>query len=429
MKNLVKSMMFAALLVVGVSCEKQFEETAEVQSENHVTAEAAVSYEVSYEEALAKADALFAGIDGATTRAGSRRVKNHELFRSGRRFSRTASDDGAEAKFHIINYEDNAGFAMVAADKRATAVYAYSDTGNLDVNDAIEHTGFGVFMEGAIALYEDEVASMSILPNDTLITTPRPGLNGEYGDIPFLPLVQVGNSFYLVRYGKEFKVISYKTPMLNVKWHQFYPYNVFCPEKTENGVTDHCLVGCGPIAATQIMSYYEKPASYKGYNFDWDIMTNVSGFSVQSDASNLVARLAYEVGVAANADYGLSGTSAATSSTRNALIKFGYTASKVCGYDEDKIKNSLSNNRLICISGWIDNHSGHTWVIDGYEYKEKVDTYYYSYEPYPIFRRIVQESQLHIHCNWGWRNTPPSYCLSRAFKGYNNYLEMFYDIR
>ena len=107
MRNLVKSMLLAALLAAGVSCEKQFEEIAEVQSENHAAADVVTSYEVSYEEALAKADALFAGIDGATTRAGNRRVKNHELFRSGNRFTRTASDD-VEAKFHIINYEDNA---------------------------------------------------------------------------------------------------------------------------------------------------------------------------------------------------------------------------------------------------------------------------------------------------------------------------------
>lgn len=83
MRNLVKSMLLAALLVAGVSCEKQFEEAVEVQSENHAAADVVTSYEVSYEEALAKADALFASIDGATTRAGNRRVKNHELFRSG----------------------------------------------------------------------------------------------------------------------------------------------------------------------------------------------------------------------------------------------------------------------------------------------------------------------------------------------------------
>lgn len=229
MKNLVKSMLLAALLVVGVSCEKQFEDIAEVQPENHAAADAVTSYEVSYEEALAKADALFAGIDGATTRAGSRRVKNHELFRSGNRFTRTASDD-AEAKFHIINYEDNAGFAMIAADKRATDIYAYSDTGNLCVDDAMDNSCFGVFLEGAIELYKNEIASpMSILPDDSLIITPRPGLNGEFGDIPDLPLVKVGYNYYLVRYGTSYATSSSKRPLLSTNWNQWHPYNYYCP--------------------------------------------------------------------------------------------------------------------------------------------------------------------------------------------------------
>lgn len=188
MKNLVKSMLLAALLVVGVSCEKQFEEVVEVQPENHATADVVTSYEVSYEEALAKADALFAGIDGATTRAGSRRVKNHELFRSGNRFTRTASDD-AEAKFHIINYEDNAGFAMIAADKRATDIYAYSDTGNLYVDDAMENSGFGVFLEGAIDLYGKEM-DRPLIPADTTELGGGGGFidlpGDKYGDIPYL---------------------------------------------------------------------------------------------------------------------------------------------------------------------------------------------------------------------------------------------------
>lgn len=39
MKNFVKSMLLAVLFVVGVSCEKQFEEAVEVQPENHAAAE------------------------------------------------------------------------------------------------------------------------------------------------------------------------------------------------------------------------------------------------------------------------------------------------------------------------------------------------------------------------------------------------------
>lgn len=406
MRNLVKSMLLAALLVVGVSCEKQFEEAVEVQPDNHAAADVITSYEVSYEEALAKADALFAGIDGATTRAGSRRVKNHELFRSGNRFTRTASDD-VEAKFHIINYEDNAGFAMIAADKRATDIYAYSDTGNLCVDDAMENSGFGVFMEGAIELYKNEIASpMSILPDDSLIITPRPGLSGEFGDIPDLPLVKIDNTFYLVRYG-AYTTSSSKRPLLSIHWDQIYPYNYYCPScswdsKNEKYYKGKCAAGCGPIAAAQIMAYHKHPASYSGYIFDWDNM--VQDFNIFSDDTNeralMVAHLIREIGREAKADYGKE-TGVTLANIKKMFPKFGYNITGA-DYSVDKVKISLDNNRPVYARGQTKSGDGHAWVIDGYDYQVLKNIYYNAYEPYNIAWVNIVGQRTYVHCNWGW---------------------------
>lgn len=62
---------------------------------------------------------------------------------------------------------------MIAADKRATDIYAYSDTGNLCVDDAMENSGFGVFMEGAVALYKNEVNLNSLGLKDSLPSASR----------------------------------------------------------------------------------------------------------------------------------------------------------------------------------------------------------------------------------------------------------------
>ena len=404
MRNLVKSMLLAALLVAGVSCEKQFEEAVEVQSENHAAADVVTSYEVSYEEALAKADALFAGIDGATTRAGNRRVKNHELFRSGNRFTRTASDD-VEAKFHIINYEDNAGFAMIAADKRATDIYAYSDTGNLYVDDAMKNSGFGVFLEGAVTLYQNEVNLNSLGLKDSLPFIQRPDI--EYGDVFTLPLVELSGTSYFVRYG-EYQTSSSVQPMVMASWNQWHPYNYYCPScswdsENEKYYKGKCAAGCGPIAAAQIMSYHKYPASYAGYEFDWTKMLQDYYFDYTVDAdenSKMVARLIREIGRVGNANYG-NKTSMSVTNTKKVFSTFGYNFTGAVDYDVNKVKTSINNNRPVYAVGYKTYGGGHAWVIDGYDVKEKEDIYYDTFAPYLVaFKRTFVNH--YVHCNWGW---------------------------
>ena len=416
MRNLVKSMLLAALLVAGVSCEKQFEETVEVQPENHVAADAVTSYEVSYEEALAKADALFAGIDGATTRAGNRRVRNHELFRSGNRFTRTASDD-VEAKFHIINYEDNAGFAMIAADKRATDIYAYSDTGNLCVDDAMENSGFGVFLEGAIELYSKEIIRPLVNWNDSLPGKfiDSLGNNGgfidlpgdKYGDIPYLGIEVIDGITYRVRLEMN-KSISKKEPLVPVEWDQCNPYNYYCPScgwdsGKEKYYKGKCAAGCGPVAAAQIMAYHKHPASYSGHEFDWNAMTESPKFLYNDNPDEdalMVARLIREIGRVAKADYGKS-TGVTIANIKNMFPKFGYNITGA-DYDVDKVKISLYNNRPVYARGQKKSGDGHAWVIDGYDHLVNRKTYYYNYAPYNVYDKRDFMNRIYVHCNWGW---------------------------
>lgn len=425
MRNLVKSMLLAALLVAGVSCEKQFEDIAEVQSENHAAADVVTSYEVSYEEALAKADALFAGIDGATTRAGNRRVKNHELFRSGNRFTRTAASGNVEAKFHIINYEDNAGFAMIAADKRATDIYAYSDTGNLCVDYAMENSGFGVFMEGAIDLYGKEI-DRPLIPADTTELGGGGGFidlpGDKYGDIPYLGIEIIDDVTYRVRIEYN-KSVSKKEPLVPVKWNQCHPYNYYCPncdwssENYKYYYGGKCAAGCGPVAAAQIMAYHKYPEKYAtylpdwnnqtliytGYTFDWDNM--LQSFDMWDDNPDedalMVAHLIREIGREANASYGKE-TSAYTSKMKKAFVEFGYNVTGAVNYDVNKVKASIYNNRPVFAGGDKKSGSGHFWVIDGYDHWVTRKTYYHNYAPYNVYEIRDSDNRIYVHCNWGW---------------------------
>lgn len=393
------------------------------------------SYEFSYEEALAKADALFAGIDGATTRTGNRRVKNHELFRSGKRFTRTVSDD-TEAKFHIINYENNAGFVMVAADKRATDIYAYSDTGNLDLDGAIENTGLGVFMEGAVDFYVKEVDD-SLTPVDKTNSGGFIDMPGDlYGDIPYLAIEVINGVTYRVRLEYN-KSVSKKEPLVSVKWNQRHPYNYYCPSCSwtpdkEYFYKGKCAAGCGSVAAAQIMAYHKYPEKYATYlpdwnnktliyteyTFDWDNM--LQSFDMWDDNPDedalMVAHLIREIGRVAKADYGKE-TGVTLANIKKMFPKFGYNITGA-DYDVDKVKISLYNNRPVYARGQTKSGEGHAWVIDGYDHLVTRKTYYYNYAPYNVCNIKDSDNRIYVHCNWGWGGDGENKNSDYSDKGY-----------
>lgn len=65
-------------------------------------------------------------------------------------------------------------------------------------------------------------------------------------------------------------------PLLTTSWHQFAPYNDFCPE----GDGGRCLVGCVATAAAQIMNYHEwPPAGFGEFSYWWEGDSSCGGSS------------------------------------------------------------------------------------------------------------------------------------------------------
>jgi hypothetical protein len=105
------------------------------------------------------------------------------------------------------------------------------------------------------------------------------GFNGTYENICFG--ADFNNSPY------ECSVVGYKYiyktdivgPLLTAKWHQRAPFNDLC---------DGDPAGCGAIAASQLMKYYQWPNSFNldGYIFDWSNIPDSA--DANSDQSALV---------------------------------------------------------------------------------------------------------------------------------------------
>ncbi|WP_028903590.1 C10 family peptidase [Prevotella sp. P6B4] len=193
------------------------------------------------------------------------------------------------------------------------------------------------------------------------------------------------------------------TPLIQTKWNQDTPYNLYCPD---NGAGGKCPTGCIATSMAQIMYYHQWPSTV-----NWSAMTKtyddniyVGGVGPDTLAScKAVARLMADIGEKVCMSYGASSSYAididACEALRNAysysetleiIDRECYTAQSW----DNEIYSELSNSRPVIYNGQSATSGqgigGHSFIIDGY----KVDngTGYY-------------------HVNWGWGGKSDDYFL------------------
>lgn len=432
-----KLLLLFVSLVAFCSCEnEEFDFAAPVDVQSEVAVD---SFYVSFDEALAQAEKALAGT--TTTRASvvKRKVANHHEFVASR--STRATGDGVEVRFHVINFEDNQGFALVSADSRTTPVYAYSETGNLDIEDATENTGFGDFMDAATEYYIAETEwtgpENPLLPNDpnnpTLPITPVPT-----NPILQLPTVELDGERYYLEYRE---VVSQNSAgrIVPVIWGQGWPYNFYCGSLgvEDDYLGNRCAVGCGPLAVGQVLSVYRCPIFIDGKIFNWNKIMLSNSYNeaytdgaICSEGAMATAYMLKAIGVNMNANYGYE-----TSVTIDSMImtlrnlNYNFAANE---YSYTNMINSLNSNYPVIICGY-DGYGlfgGHAWVVDSHRKVDKFETYYHSYEPYDVAFRNEVIGERYFHCLWGDSDLIHSWCLDvfEYFNSYNNKL-IIYNIR
>ncbi|MBO4907109.1 MAG: Spi family protease inhibitor [Bacteroidaceae bacterium] len=89
------------------------------------------SHYVTYEQALRQAIQFLSSDDeeSIVTRANRFVVEDHYEYVSPVATRSLSNTNFTPSRFHVINFAYNGGFAVVAADNRATPIYAYSDEG------------------------------------------------------------------------------------------------------------------------------------------------------------------------------------------------------------------------------------------------------------------------------------------------------------
>jgi hypothetical protein len=415
-------------------------------------------YRISEEEALANLDAFFAANSSGNTRTSSPapRVKNLIGIRNHEKATRGEAED-TTMLLYVANFENQQGFALLAADKRVdTPVIGVSEQGEIS-EDAIAryeatygnrplYKGFPLDGPG---FFTDTVpgggTETFINPNtvDFYIEEEGEYLIGDFDTSGYEPLNTMSNSktpsdeleTYIVGCSIDYarnnindnKVndnhmrdprgldgveigeggsgptdqieetdVVIVGPLLSkfVLWEQ-YPYlNVKFPPV---GNLKHALTGCYPLAVAKVLAHNRKPEiyTYHDHTFDWDDINNYRWGHSEEAALFLRA-----VADGCNPWYFAQGTFVFPKRAERFMRRCGYSNVHNKKYSFDRIKNMIENNHPLAICGMpdLDVKRAHAWNIDGYRTS-----------------KYGSKEVKMIHCDFGWGGNYNGYYVDNCF--------------
>lgn len=402
MKHLLRLLVLALLC----SCSKEVIDTADAPEEDRTP-----SYKISIDSLKRQAVGLGAtfgdaATKGRTVRAGEAIRLNSILSTKG--ITRGIVDNPADPTAYVVNFEDEAGFAILVDDRRIdNNVLAYSESGS--VTSATDNPGLLMFMEDAnsyMGLLADNLRYVDYVVEEMPeypYNTHKPRRDGD----PYDWGTDQGVKF-VWRCPNPTTPIRYY-PLLKVNWDQGSPYNEACPTIGDK----HCLTGCVATAAVMIMSHHRWPQTTtdngQRYTINWD--KAISGDIIGANIHHLM----HEVGVDMNMNYGLTSSGSYPSYVPGMLRNKGYTSGSTADSSAYKIIEEITAGRPVYAYGVTSSDAAHTWVIDGYvsKFHNIQVTDYLSWDNSTrkvtqIGQRVKADNSIPIlktqywHCNWGW---------------------------
>ena len=323
--------------------------------------------------------------------------------------TRCPSRSMADPLFYIVNYEDSAGFALVNALKTEPAIIGISDKGTYNASDLSKNPdGLNFLVD-----YITESA-----PSNKAITTN-----------PLRPPYELNKITYdTIRY-------DIQEPKVKTEWHQVGFFGKFCP----NG-----NAGCFPVAVAQALSVYKKPvtlwptypdAPVSSLIIPWDeiipLKINSRIPSKLEDDKNIYPHealgiLLREIGHNSNVYYSETLTywypeeaNLPKEFIRKSGLKISSLSPPFNYFPECKAQ---IKNGVIVMSGYTAEnntiHSGHAWVVDGYQ-DVKIKVTDWKRKESSSTWEIWQESYIdffYVHINWGLGGEGDGYFHPEALK-------------
>ena len=314
---------------------------------------------------------------------------------------------------YIVDYGNNEGFTIVSSSYEGEPILAMIEQGNYQSVETSENQAFQNILDASI----NYVGALTL---DTL-------------RVPFMQITELPRPDTLF-------YDTVRTKRLDVAWGQYWPENMYCPNK---------VAGCGPLAIAQICSFVEKPDTLdldfperdkSSINLDWSqikhhirsnfdetpddltILYHYYACETSTENHKNIARLIRQIGKDCNASYRAGATGVTWSAAKGILSKYVmphlYT---------ELTSSSMLYNYLLQYNGVAMICGGdHIWVVDGILFfGYRVTEYYYptiddvNYSTTPIggYASITTNyTSSFFHMNLGWGGNCNGYYNSVVFK-------------
>lgn len=345
--------------------------------------------------------------------------------------AKTKKNSKGEDIYHIITYENNKGYKVISADKRAFPLLVESESGQFDTTV----TGVAIWMHGLEGYIEKQKAKSLEKSEDKYIKSiwkdfeetgdPLKQIKSKKkGRVAFVPDDGGGGSNCQDSYQANENV-------LNTSWAQWGGFNNFCPPDPCGFVNGYCgrvPAGCGAVSMAQIMFRHQRPLE-----FDYTTMTFATNdpFGCNFNAGQIeIARLIKYAGDKAGSTPITTSTpwSCSTSTSTfpweipSAFSDAGYSSG---GSNQDytfyNVKDDLLQGFPVIISGtkgWVLNfNEWHIWVADG------VRAWTISGEGGQCWSGGM------VHFNMGWGGQQNNWYYSPYSMGYDTQVKSITNIR
>lgn len=372
-------------------------------------------------------------------------------------------------QMYVFNFKEG-GFVLVSATKEFYPILAYSEDGTFPVGEEkeglkmwLDDTKYAIsncdqqadsikaafrMMWGKYEMQEPYTAASSRATTRMTVAEQVLLQRLEYyyrltsgsGGWNFRPLSQAASAFAQYGLSEEYQSLCNRAqnnnsdldetligwrviregdtygPFLNTAWHQDSPFNDYLSNEA----------GCGAIAVSQLMKYYEYPATFtlNGTTYNWDNIPNYE--SSNSDQAALVRYAYNKINSKDGAlDTGIGDFVYTTpGDLRDGLRSMGYNVTRQ-NHNSNDVIGELRNGRPVIMLGNEDNYpdwgnvayfnNSHYWICDGVNDVEYYLEYFTEWQPYSSGtmesgwyslespNRIESNNNYRsFHMNWGW---------------------------
>lgn len=373
------------------------------------------------------------GLEGASKRIAPVQVASIDVIQNGKKISSYTARAPQKVPFstdlYIIHFQDNRGYALISADRRAKGIMAYNSYGkfSLETNDPIQKMLFDriqKYIEMQRVLYETKKDSLRAVAEEEIFKQltkeeqerflKQNGITTKGGNPPRglleVCLSLAGDEGPNFEDEWEIKGSWYEMgkidPLIKTSWHQGYPYNAKVSYECKGKKSP---VGCVAMAVGQLLTYYKRPLQFKERTMHWEEMDRGRTFYSVSDIAKediqyLLAHLGDSDMLAMN--YGCEQSGSNINKAILTFKKLGYKNILLFPYRTDLAFSEMIQRRPIYVRGCgrlKGTKECHAWILDGFVRKRQEVKFYYKCKEWDFHKCYTYYNDIElVHNNLGW---------------------------